>query len=58
MEKKKTFDTVKMVRRIRDAHYEQLKGRTVKEQLAFYQSKSLALRNALKKKLQEHYENE
>ena len=56
METKKTFDTVKMVRRIRDAHYEQLKDRTVKEQLAFYQSKSQALRNELKQKL--HYDGE
>ena len=51
METKETFDTVEMVRRIRDAHYEQLKNKTVKEQLAFYQSKSHALRIELKKKL-------
>ena len=58
METKKTFDAVKIVRRIRNAHYEQLKDRTVKEQLAFYQSKSHALRNKLKKKLQGHYKDE
>lgn len=58
METKKTFDAVKIVRQIRDAHYEQLKDRTVKEQLAFYQSKSHTLRNELKKKLQGHCEDE
>lgn len=58
METKKTFDAVKIVRQIRDAHYEQLKDRTVKEQLAFYQSRSQALRNELKKKLQGHCEDE
>lgn len=58
METKKTFDAVKIVRQIRDAHYEQLKDRTVKEQLAFYQGRSQALRNELKKKLQGHCEDE
>ena len=47
METKKTFDAVQMVRRIRDAHYEQLKDKTVKEQLAFYQSQSQELRKKI-----------
>ncbi len=50
MRNKKTFDAVRMVRRIRDAHYEQLKDRTVEDRLAFYKSKSRALRNKLKRK--------
>ena len=53
MEKKKTFDAVKMVRRIRDAHHEQLKDKTVEERLAFYRNKSCALRSELESKQQE-----
>ena len=37
--KRKTFDAVKMVREIRDAHYEQTKNMTKEERLAFYQKK-------------------
>lgn len=37
MEKKKNFDAVAMVLKIRDAHYEQTKAMTKEERLAFYQ---------------------
>jgi len=36
MEKKKRFDTVAMVRKIRDGHYEQTKAMTQEQRLAFY----------------------
>ncbi len=36
---KKAFDAVEMVRRIRDAHYEQTKDMTPEERLAFYHEK-------------------
>ncbi len=39
MEKKKRFDAVAVVRKIRDAHYEQTKAMTAQERLAFYQEK-------------------
>ena len=39
MEKKKSFDAVAMVRKIRDAHYEQTKDITEAERLAFYREK-------------------
>ena len=50
--KKKAFDAIEMVRRIRDEHHEQLKDRTVEERLAFYRRESRTLRNELAKKLQ------
>ncbi len=39
MEKGKEIDAVAMVRRIRDAHYEALKGATREERIAFYNGK-------------------
>ena len=39
MEKAKEIDAVLMVRRIREAHYETLKGATRAERIAFYNSK-------------------
>lgn len=40
MEKKtKEIDAVAMVRRIRDAHYEALKGATREERIAFFNDK-------------------
>ena len=36
---KKAFDAVEMVRRIRDAHYEQTKDMTPEERLAFYRER-------------------
>jgi hypothetical protein len=39
MEKEKSFDAVAMVRKIRDAHYEQTKDMTEEERLAFHREK-------------------
>ncbi len=39
MEKTKRFDAVRMVRQIRDAHYEQTRQMTKEERLAFYKEK-------------------
>ena len=36
---KKAFDAVEMVRRIRDAHYEQTKDMTPEERLTFYRER-------------------
>lgn len=47
MKSKKSFDAVEMVREIRDAHHDQLKGKTVEERLEFYRKKSRALRSEL-----------
>ena len=38
--KKTTIKAVDMVRRIRDAHYEQLRGKSPEERIAFYRSKA------------------
>ncbi len=38
--KKTTMKAVEMVRRIRDAHYEQLRGKSPEEWIAFYRAKS------------------
>lgn len=46
---KKTFDAIQTVRRIRDAHNEQVKGKNVEERIAFYREKSKALRDELKR---------
>ena len=47
MEMKKTFDAVKMVRMIRDSHYEETKAMTVAERLAYYREKSRQLRECI-----------
>ncbi len=47
--KKKTFDAVKMVRRIRDAHYEQTKDMTKEERLAFYREKGREAQEKLRR---------
>ncbi len=41
--KKTTIKAVEMVRRIRDAHYEQLRGKSPDERIAFYRAKARAL---------------
>jgi len=41
--KKTTMKTIEMVRRIRDAHYEQLCGKSPEERIAFYRAKARAL---------------
>ena len=38
--KKTTIKAVETVRRIRDAHYEQLRGKTPEERIAFYRAKA------------------
>jgi len=38
--KKTTINAVETVRRIRDAHYEQLRGKTPEERIAFYRAKA------------------
>ncbi|MBM3189748.1 MAG: hypothetical protein FJZ90_13605 [Chloroflexi bacterium] len=45
--KKTTIRAVEMVRRIRDAHYEQLRGKTPEEQIAFYRAKARLLQTEL-----------
>ena len=41
--KKTTISAVEMVRRIRDAHYEQLRGKSPEERIAFYRAKARLL---------------
>lgn len=41
--KKKTIKAVEMVRRIRDTHYEQLRGKSPEERIAFYRDKARRL---------------
>ena len=38
--KKTTIKAVETVRRIRDGHYEQLRGKSPEEQIAFYRAKA------------------
>ena len=46
---RKTFDAVEMVRRIRDAHFQQTKQMTVEERLAFYRQKGQQAHETLKR---------
>jgi len=41
--KKTTINAVEMVRRIRDAHYEQLRDKSPEERIAFYRAKARLL---------------
>ena len=41
--KKKPIRAVEVVRRIRDAHYEQLRDKSPEERIAFYRAKSREL---------------
>ena len=50
---KKAFDAVEMVRRIRDAHYEQTKDMTPEERLAFYREKGQKAQEKLERLAQE-----
>ncbi len=45
--KKTTIRAVEMVRRIRDAHFEQLRGKSPEERIAFYRGKSRPLQAQL-----------
>ncbi len=38
--KKSEVKTIELIRRIREAHYEQLQGKTHAEQIAFYRAKA------------------
>jgi hypothetical protein len=40
---KNEIKAVEMTRKIRDAHYEQLKGRSAEERIAFYKQKAQAV---------------
>lgn len=44
METKNKVDAVQMVRQIRDAHYDQLKDKSVEDRLEFYRRRSRELR--------------
>lgn len=46
---KKTFDTVEMTRRIRDAHAEQLKNATPDERIRFYREKAQRFHRSLQR---------
>jgi len=41
--KKTTIEAVETVRRIRDAHYEQLRGKSPEERITFYRAKARLL---------------
>jgi hypothetical protein len=41
------IQAIQMVRTIRDAHYEKLKGRSPQEKIAFFREKARALHNEL-----------
>lgn len=45
--KNKTFDAVKMMREIRNAHYEETKDMTTEERILFYRKKAEKLRREL-----------
>ncbi|MBV9787579.1 MAG: hypothetical protein JOZ51_05365 [Chloroflexi bacterium] len=49
---KPTIKAVEVVRRIRDAHYEQLKNKTRAERLAFYRAKSQSFQEKAEELLQ------
>ncbi len=46
--KKDNIDAVEMTRRIRDAHYQQLKGKTYRERIEFYRMKAQKLHRRIK----------
>jgi len=46
-QKKKTFDAVRMVREIRDQHYQKTKDMSTDERIAFYREKARALHQRL-----------
>jgi hypothetical protein len=56
--KKKTIRAVEMVRRIRDAHYEQLRGKSPEERIAFYRAKSCELQVKIAAQREEQPVNE
>ena len=54
MDRKKTFDAVRMVREIRDEHHEKLKGKSWQERVAFYEEEARAFRKERKQKKRRH----
>jgi hypothetical protein len=56
--KKTTIKAVEMVRRIRDAHYEQLRGKSPEERIAFYRAKARGLQAEIAAQRQEQSTNE
>jgi hypothetical protein len=40
---KRTIDSVAMTRRIRDTHYQQLKGKSISERIVYYRNKANAI---------------
>jgi hypothetical protein len=56
--KKTTIKAVELVRRIRDAHYEQLRGKSPEDQIAFYRAKSRSLQAGLAAQRQDQPVNE
>ena len=49
--KKTEIKTLEMIRRIREAHYEQLKGKTPQERIAFYREKAQKMNARVKARL-------
>jgi hypothetical protein len=58
MTQKTTIKAVEMVRRIRDAHYEQLRGKSPEERIAFYRAKARGLQAEIAEQRQEQPTNE
>ena len=58
MTQKTSIKAVEMVRRIRDAHYEQLRGKSPEERIAFYRAKSRELQAEIAAQHQEQPTNE
>ena len=56
--KKTTIRAVEMVRRIRDAHYEQLRDKSPEELIAFYRAKARGLQAEITAQRQEKAANE
>ena len=56
--KETTIKAVEMVRRIRDAHYEQFRGKSPEERIAFYRAKSRELRAKIAAQRQDQPANE
>jgi hypothetical protein len=56
--KKTPINAVEMVRRIRDAHYEQLRGKSPEERIAFYRAKARLLQTRVESQRQQQPVNE
>ena len=56
--KKTTINAIEMVRRIRDAHYEQLRGKSPEERIAFYRAKARLLQAQVEMQRQQQPVNE